>query len=196
MFTGIVAETGKVVRIKPGKRSTELRIQSRQVARGVKCGDSVAVNGACLTVVAKRGLELRFDVLTETIRRTSFGDCRADSPVNLARPVAVNGRLDGHIVQGHVDGVGRVRRWEKVGQDFALEVVVPRPLLKYIVEKGSIAVDGISLTVAAVGRNWFRVWIIPHTRKITNLHHRRVGDRVNLEVDVVAKYVERMLRHR
>jgi riboflavin synthase len=186
MFTGIVEEAGELVRIQPGRKSTELTVRSRVTAR---TGDSVAVNGACLTVVGKRGRQLRFDVLNETIRRTNFGELRAGSLVNLERPLRANGRLDGHFVQGHVDATGTVRRWEKVGKDYVLEVTAPRGLMKYIVEKGSIAVDGISLTVAGVGRDWFRVWIIPHTRAITNLRTRRVGDSVNLEVDILAKYV-------
>ncbi len=193
MFTGIVEEAGEVVAIKPGRKSTELVVRARLTARR---GGSIAVNGACLTVVGKRGRLLRFDVLNETIRRTNFGELRPGSLVNLERPLRADGRLDGHFVQGHVDATGRVRRWEKVGKDYVLEVAAPRALMKYIVEKGSIAVDGISLTVAGVGRDWFRVWIIPHTRAVTNLRSRRVGDAVNLEVDVLAKYVERVLHRR
>jgi riboflavin synthase len=116
--------------------------------------------------------------------------------VNLERPLRADARLDGHFVQGHVDATGRVRRWEKVGKDYVLEISAPRAVMDYIVEKGSIAVDGISLTVAGLGRDWFRVWIIPHTRAVTNLRQRRVGDAVNLEVDILAKYVERVLRRR
>ncbi len=193
MFTGIVEEAGEVVAIKPGRKSTELVVRARLTARR---GGSIAVNGACLTVVGKRGRLLRFDVLNETIRRTNFGELRAGSLVNLERPLRADARLDGHFVQGHVDATGRVRRWEKVGKDYVLEVAAPRALMKYIVEKGSIAVDGISLTVAGLGRDWFRVWIIPHTRAVTNLRARRVGDAVNLEVDILAKYVERVLHRR
>jgi len=156
----------------------------------------VAVNGACLTVAAKRGRLLRFDVLNETLCRTNFGTLRPGDLINLERPLRADTRLDGHFVQGHVDATGRVRRWERAGKDYVLEVVAPRALMKYIVEKGSIAIDGISLTVAGVGRNWFRVWIIPHTRATTNLRVRQVGDAVNLEVDILAKYVERMLKGR
>ena len=159
----------------------------------LRTGQSVAVNGACLTVAAKRRRLLRFDILNETIRRTNFGELRPGSVVNLERSLLAGGRFDGHFVQGHVDATGRVRRWEKHGKDYVLEVSLPRVLMKYIVEKGSIAIDGISLTVAGVGRDWFRVWIIPHTRSITNLRLRQVGDAVNLEVDILAKYVERML---
>jgi riboflavin synthase len=193
MFTGIVEEAGEVVAIKPGRKSTELTVCARPTT--VR-GGSVAVNGACLTVVAKRGRRLRFDVLNETMLRTNFSELRPGSLVNLERPLRADARLDGHFVQGHVDGTGRVRRWEKVGKDYVLEVTAPRALMKYIVEKGSIAVDGISLTVAGLGRDWFRVWIIPHTRAVTNLRARRVGDAVNLEVDILAKYVERLLHCR
>jgi riboflavin synthase len=193
MFTGIVEEAGEVVAIKPGRKSTELMVRCRATAR---IGNSVAVNGACLTVVGKRGRALRFDVLNETIRRTNFGELQSGSLVNLERPLRADGHLDGHFVQGHVDGTGRVRQWKKVGKDYVLEVTAPRALMKYVVEKGSIAVDGISLTVAGVSRDWFRVWIIPHTRVITNLRTRQVGDAVNLEVDILAKYVERILGRR
>ena len=173
MFTGIVEEAGEIVRLKPGRKSSELTLRARRVVASVRTGSSVAVNGACLTVVAKRGRHLRFDVLNETIRRTNFEELRPGSFVNLERPLRADSRLDGHFVQGHVDGTGRIRRWEKVGKDYVLEVTAPRPLMKYIVEKGSIAIDGISLTVAGVGRDWFRVWIIPHTRAITNLCRRQ-----------------------
>ena len=193
MFTGIVEETGQIVGITPGRASTELRVSVGKVGRTLRRGDSLAVNGVCLTVVEKRGRQVRFDVLNETLRRTNFGELQAGSLVNLERPLAASGRLDGHFVQGHVDGTGVVRRWGPVGKDYVLEVTVPRPLLRYVVEKGSIGIDGISLTVATVGRDWLRVWIIPHTRAITNLRTRRVGEHVNLEVDILAKYVERAM---
>ena len=193
MFTGIVEEAGEVVAIKPGRKSTELTVRSRATAH---IGDSVAVNGACLTIVAKRGQQLRFDVLNETLRRTTFRQLHTGSLVNLERPLRADARLDGHFVQGHVDATGCVRRWERAGKDYVLEIAAPHALMKYIVEKGSIAIDGISLTVAGMGRDWFRVWIIPHTRAITNLRVRQVGDAVNLEVDILAKYVERMLKGR
>jgi riboflavin synthase len=193
MFTGIVETTGKIVTIRPGRKSTELIVRT---AIAPRVGDSLAVNGVCLTVVAKRGPRVRFDVLNETMRRTNFGELADGSLVNLERPLRANAGLDGHFVQGHVDGTGRVRRWEKVGKDYVLEVTAPRLLMKYIVEKGSIAVDGISLTVAGLGCDWFRIWIIPHTCAITNLRTRHPGEAVNLEVDILAKYVERMLRHR
>ena len=196
MFTGIVEEAGRAERVSKGPKSTELFIRAKTILRGLRIGNSVAVNGTCLTVVAKRGSLLKFDVLNETLRRTNLGAVKHGSLVNLERPLRADGRLDGHFVQGHVDGTGVVRRWEKVGKDYVLEITTPRPLVKYIVEKGSIAIDGISLTVAAVGKDWFRVWIIPHTRDVTNLSQCRQGDSVNLEADILAKYVEKSTKGR
>jgi riboflavin synthase len=193
MFTGIVEGTGEVVGIRPGRKSTELVIRAPFAPR---VGASIAVNGACLTVVARRGSRVQFDVLNETMRRTNFGALHTGSLVNLERPLRADARLDGHFVQGHVDATGRVRRWEKVGKDYVLEVTAARSLMKYIVEKGSVAIDGISLTIAGLGRDWFRVWIIPHTRAVTNLRGRESGDAVNLEVDILAKYVEHLLHRR
>jgi riboflavin synthase len=196
MFTGIVEEAGRAERIRKGATSTELYVRARNISRGLRVGNSVAVNGTCLTVVAKRGGLLKFDVLNETLRRTNLGKVKHNTVVNLERPLRANSRLDGHFVQGHVDGTGIVRRWEQVGKDYMLEIKTPRPLMKYIVEKGSVAVDGISLTVAAVGNDWFRVWIVPHTREVTNLCQSRAGDKVNLEADILAKYVERSIKGR
>ena len=193
MFTGIVEEAGKVVAIRPGKKSTELILQPKFRAR---VGASVAVNGTCLTVVAARAGTLRFDVLNETLRVTNLGDLRPGSLVNLERPLRANAGLDGHFVLGHVDGTGTVRRWEQGGKDYGLEGNAPASVMRYVLYKGSIAVDGISLTVADAGKTWFRIWIIPHTRAITNLQARRVGDRTNLEADILGKYVEKLLAKR
>jgi riboflavin synthase len=196
MFTGIVEETGIVERIRQGPKSTELYVRPKTVGRALRVGNSIAVNGACLTVADKRGTLLRFDVLNETMKRTNFGELEHGSLVNLERPLRADGRLDGHFVQGHVDGTGVVRRYEKSGTDYVLEVKAPAAVMKYIVEKGSIAVDGISLTVAAFGRNWFRIWIIPHTHEITNLQVRLAGQRVNLEADMLAKHLEKFFAAR
>jgi riboflavin synthase len=196
MFTGIVEEAGRVVRIRPGKKSTELYVQPRQVGRTLRVGSSIAVNGACLTVVARRAGVVRFDVLNETLARTNFGELRPGSLVNLERPLRADGRLDGHFVPGHVDATGVVRRWEQSGADYVLEVTAPPNIMRYVVEKGSIAIDGISLTVAALGKNWVRLWIIPHTRAITNLLTRQVGERVNLEADMLAKHLEKFFQGR
>jgi riboflavin synthase len=194
MFTGIVEEAGRVVRIRPGKRSTELTVRAPKIARSLRIGSSVAVNGACLTVVAKNQGTLRFDVLNETLQRTNLEFVEESSLVNLERPLRADARLDGHFALGHVDGRGKVRRFEREGKDYVLDVEAPPAVMRYIVEKGSIAIDGISLTVAGVHRKWFRVWIIPHTRKTTNLQVCRAGVRVNLEADILGKYVEQLMR--
>jgi riboflavin synthase len=196
MFTGIVEEAGRVERIRRGKRSTELFVRAQKTARDVRVGNSMAVNGTCLTVVGIRAGVLRFDVLKETLRRTNLGSIPAGGLVNLERPLRADARLDGHFVLGHVDATGVVKKFEKVGPDYVLDIQAPPSVMKYIVEKGSVAVDGISLTVASVGRDWFRVWIIPHTRAVTNLSSRHAGDRVNLEADILGKYAERLLRRR
>jgi len=196
MFTGIVEEAGTVEKIRTGKRSTELTIRPGKIGRTLKMGSSLAVNGTCLTVVGKRGGCVRFDVLNETLARTNLGQLKTGSLVNLERPMGVSSRLDGHFVQGHVDGTGTVRRFEKSGTDYVLEVKAPVGLMRYVVEKGSIAVDGISLTVAALGKDWFRIWIIPHTRDITNLRTRHAGDLVNLEADILAKHIEKLIEGR
>src|SRR5258705_8425655 len=169
MFTGIVEEAGEVVRVKPGPKSTELTVRAR-ITSGI--GGSVAVNGACLTVAAKRGRLLKFDVLNETVRRTNFDTLRPGSLVNLERPLRADARLDGHFVQGHVDATGRVRRWEKVGKDVVLERRAARALMKYIVEKGPNALDGLRPTPGGGGGDWFSGWVIPPTRAITNLRAR------------------------
>jgi riboflavin synthase len=196
MFTGIVQEAGQVKSIRPGKRSTELAIQPKTIGRGVRIGNSVAVNGTCLTVVKKTSGCLHFDVLNETLRRTNLGRLQPGSLVNLERPLRADAGLDGHFVQGHVDGTGRVKRFEREGKDYVLDIAAPASLMKYIVEKGSVAVDGISLTVAGVRKDWFRIWIIPHTRDITNLKTCKAGDTVNLEADILAKYIEKLVHKR
>lgn len=193
MFTGIIEEAGRVEGIFPGRKSTKLVVRTKKVGRKLRVGNSVAVNGACLTVVAAKNGVLEFDVLNETLRRTNLDCIGRGALVNLERPLRADARLDGHFVLGHVDARGRVKQFKKVGKDYVLDIQAPASLMKYIIEKGSVAVDGISLTVAGVGRDWFRVWIIPHTRKVTNLSACRVGDVVNLEADVLGKYVEKLL---
>jgi riboflavin synthase len=198
MFTGIVEETGVVRAIKPSAKSIALTIEARLCARGLKPGDSVAVNGCCLTAVKVtprgRARLVQFDLLRETWDRTNLQHAGSGSLVNLERPLRAGGRLDGHFVTGHIDGVGRIIRWERAGRDHVLEISTTPAILRYVVLKGSIAVDGISLTVAALTRRGFRIWIIPHTHDVTALHERKVGDTVNLEADILGKYVERFLR--
>jgi riboflavin synthase len=198
MFTGIVEETGVVRRVAAGASSIELSVEASVTSRGTRPGDSVAVNGCCLTVtsVAGRGRRrtLHFDLLRETWQRTNLRGCRAGGLVNLERALAMGARLGGHFVTGHIDGVGVIRRWERSGRDRVLEVEAPAAILGLVVFKGSIAVDGISLTVAAAGRRRFRLWIIPHTYAATALRQRRVGDEVNLETDLLGKYVAKLFR--
>jgi len=198
MFTGIVEETGVVRAINPSAKSIALTVEARRCARGLKPGDSVAVNGCCLTAVKLtsrgRGKLVQFDLLRETWERTNLQHARPGNLVNLERSLRANGRLDGHFVTGHVDGIGRIVRWERAGLDHVLEISAPADILRYVVLKGSIAVDGISLTVAGVTRKGFRIWIIPHTHEVTALQDRKVGDAVNLEADILGKYVGQFLR--
>ncbi len=200
MFTGIVEETGTVAAVRATNAGIELTVWCRVVARGLKLGESVAVNGCCLTVVKQtaRGRDklVRFDLLRETWERTNLQFAAAGSLVNLERSLAVGGRLGGHFVTGHVDGVGRITRWERSGADHVLDIAAPAEVLRYVVFKGSIAVDGISLTVAGVTKRGLRIWIIPHTFAVTALRERKAGDAVNLEADMLGKYVERFVTAR
>jgi riboflavin synthase len=195
MFTGIVQETGAVESIKPTRKSIEIAIRIKTIARGVKLGASVAVNGCCLTVVkiSARGKSklLSFDVLQESWTRTNLQFLKIGSLVNLERPLRADGELGGHFVTGHVDGVGKIVRWEKSGADHVLDIAAPPEVMRYVVFKGSIAVDGISLTVAGVTKKSFRLWIIPHTFEVTALHEKKLGDAVNLEADLFGKYAEK-----
>ena len=198
MFTGIVAETGTIERIAAARAGIQLNVRARRVARGLKPGDSVAVNGCCLTVVklTSRGPAklIQFDLLRETWDRTNLRFTKPGALVNLERPLRADGRLDGHFVTGHIDGTGKILRWERAGADRVLEIAAPAAVMRYVVQKGSIAVDGISLTVAGVTKKSFRLWIIPHTYEVTALRERRAGDAVNLEADILGKYVERLMK--
>ena len=199
MFTGIVEETGRVEEIRPGKKSIQLTVRLGKCGQGLKIGDSLAINGCCLTVVKiSRGKKklARFDLLKETWVRTNLQFAKIGSLVNLERSLAATDRLGGHFVTGHIDGVGKIIRWERLGQDHVLDVAAPPEVMRYIVFKGSVAVDGISLTVAGTNKKNFRIWIIPHTFEITALSQRQVGDFVNLEADLLGKYVEKFLTSR
>ena len=200
MFTGIVEEAGVIEKIAPGAKSIELTVRAQICGKGVKPGDSVAVNGCCLTAVkltpSGRSKLIRFDLLQESWKRTNFQFSRPGSLVNLERPLRANGELGGHFVSGHVDGLGKIIRWERTGKDHVLDISAPAEVMRYVVFKGSVAVDGISLTVAAVQKKSFRIWIIPHTFEVTALRERQVGDAVNLEADLLGKYVERFLTAR
>ena len=197
MFTGIVEETGAVQEIKSTPNSIRLIVHAKICGRDTRVGDSVAVNGCCLTVVktVRRGPGklLHFDLLHETWERTNLQEAHVGSAVNLERAVQMRDRFGGHFVSGHIDGTGRITRWEKAGNDWLLEVQASPELMRYMLFKGAVAVDGISLTVAAVQRKRFRIWIIPHTYEVTALRERSVGDRVNLEADLLGKYVEKFV---
>lgn len=196
MFTGLIEELGSVLSLAANQRGPRLQIAAPRVAEKIQIGDSVAVNGCCLTVAARQGDQLAFDLLEETIARTNLKTLRRDDRVNLERALAADGRLDGHFVQGHVDCAERILALEESGADWRLEVELPAEFAHYVACKGSIALNGISLTVAEVSPQSFTVWIIPHTKTETNLGTARAGDLVNLEFDLLAKYLERMLDRR
>lgn len=198
MFTGIVEETGTIEKIEPSAKSIRLTVRARICGRDLKAGDSLAVNGCCLTAVKMaskpRHKLIQFDLLKETWQRTNLQFVHRGSLVNLERALPANGRLGGHFVTGHVDGTGQITRWERSGSDWMLEIAAPAEMMRYIVFKGAVAVDGISLTVAGVGRTSFLIWIIPHTLEVTALRERAVGDAVNLEADLLGKYVEQFVK--
>ena len=200
MFTGIVEEAGVIEKITPTKKSIELTVRANVCGHGVKVGDSVAVNGCCLTAVkiSARGKSklIQFDLLRESWRRTNFQFGKIGSLVNIERSLRVNGELGGHFVTGHVDGLGKIIKWERAGKDHVLDIAAPADVMRYLVFKGSVAVDGVSLTVASVQKKSFRIWIIPHTFDVTVLRERKVGDAVNLEADLLGKYVEKFLSAR
>jgi riboflavin synthase len=194
MFTGLIEEVGRVVVLESTEAGTHLRIVAPKIARKIRRGDSLAVNGCCLTVSSRRSNEIMFDLLEETIARTNLKSLQERRSVNVERALAANERFGGHFVQGHVDCVSPIIVFDKRGPDFRLEVDLPSEFARYVARKGSIAVDGISLTVAEVLPKSFAVWIIPYTKTHTNLDRAQPGDLVNLEFDLLAKYVERMLR--
>jgi riboflavin synthase len=193
VFTGLIEEVGSVLWIRATDRGTQLQIAAPLVATGVRTGDSIAVNGCCLTVSSHRAEQITFDLLEETLDRTNLKDLRREQPVNLERPLAAGSRLGGHFVQGHVDCAARVLTFEQAGADHRLEVELPGDFGNYVAEKGSVALNGISLTIAELLPQSFAVWIIPHTRRATNLATLQPGDRVNVEFDILAKYVERVV---
>lgn len=193
MFTGIIEETGKIQKIEKSPLSAKLTIQCQKVLKGTKIGDSIAVNGICLTVTSLSPNAFTADVMAETLRRSSLSESAASSIVNLERAMAADGRFGGHIVSGHIDGTGTVTeiRQEEIAVWYAISAAPG--LLRYIVEKGSIALDGISLTVASVSSQGFQVSVIPHTRQETALAAKRIGSLVNIECDIVGKYIEKFL---
>jgi len=193
VFTGIIEETGRVEQFTKGAKSSRLRIGADAVLGGTQTGDSISVCGVCLTVIKLDGKSFEADVMAETMRRTKLGSLAAGSPVNLERAMAAGGRFGGHIVSGHIDGTGTVRYISREDNAVWLSIGAEEALLRYIVEKGSIAVDGVSLTVASVSRMGFKVSIIPHTGAKTTLLLMKAGDAVNLECDIIGKYIEKLL---
>ncbi|MEU8675605.1 riboflavin synthase [Streptomyces sp. NPDC048560] len=196
MFTGIVEELGEVTAVEELDDASRFRLRGPVVTEGAKHGDSIAVNGVCLTVVDLGEHEFTADVMAETLNRSSLGALAAGSRVNLERPMALGGRLGGHIVQGHVDGTGRIIDREVSENWEIVKISLPADLTRYVVEKGSITVDGVSLTVVEAGPDFFTISLIPTTLALTTLGLKQAGDPVNLEVDVIAKYVERLLGDR
>lgn len=193
MFTGIIEETGKIVSVQKGQKSSRLSIEGKLIFDDLKLGDSVAVNGVCLTVSSLSKTIFVADVMSETIARSSLGALKQGSLVNLERAMAANGRFGGHIVSGHIDGTGTVAGIKKDDNAVWITIDTSDKISRYIIDKGSIAIDGISLTVARESKNQFAVSIIPHTGKETTLLQKKPGDTVNLENDLIGKYVERFV---
>ncbi len=196
MFTGIVEETGRVLAFEPKAEAWSLAVAAHAALADLALGDSIAVNGCCLTVAQFDAGSFRFDVLEETRRLTNFAALKPGAAVNLERSLRLNGKIGGHFVTGHVDAMGTVATFEQRGKDHYLRVRVAPPLMRHVVHKGSIAIDGISLTIAEAEDDAFAVWIIPHTRAVTNLREKRAGDPVNLEFDLLGKHVEKLLASR
>lgn len=202
MFTGIVSELGTVAVVEATDGGAVFGVNAPATCDGLAIGDSIAVNGVCLTAVSVSGDRFTVEAISETLQRTNLGDLNTGSLVDLERPVeAAGGRFDGHVVQGHVDGVGIIRRIATEGSSKRIRVTAPPALARYLVEKGSVTVDGVSLTITAVSEvgfsePWFEIALIPFTLKVTVLGHKSVGDRVNLEADILAKYIERLMEAR
>lgn len=193
MFTGIVEEVGHVSGLARGAKGARVTIAAHEVLDGTRLGDSIAVNGVCLTVTGLTPAAFTADIMAETLRRSTLGQLAPGAPVNLERALAADGRFGGHIVSGHIDGTGILRRMRREDNAVWLTVDAPDELLRYIVEKGSVAVDGVSLTVATVSPSGFQVSIIPHTGGQTILRNKQPGESVNLECDMIGKYVEKLL---
>ncbi len=193
MFTGIIEETGEIAAIAHGAKSCALTIRGNIIFGDLKIGDSVAVNGVCLTATAIDGNTFTADVMAETMRRSSLGTLKKGSRVNLERAMSANGRFGGHIVSGHIDGMGFLRSLVREDNAVWVTVTADETLMRYIVEKGSVSLDGISLTVARVYKEAFSVSVIPHTGAETTLLNKKAGDRINIECDIIGKYVEKLV---
>ena len=193
MFTGLIEETGKVSSLRRGGNSSFIRIQAEKVLEGTVTGDSIAVNGVCLTVTEMGSGWFQADVMNETLARSSLGSLKPGDPVNLERAMAAGGRFGGHIVSGHIDGTGTVTDIKNDGIAVWYTITADPQILRYIVENGSVALDGISLTVAKVTAESFSVSVIPHTAEVTTLSKRKTGDKINIENDIIGKYVEKLM---
>ncbi len=193
MFTGLIEEVGRAVALPASDRGAQLQIDAPRIAKKIRSGDSISVNGCCLTLASRRGNRLTFDLLQETIARTNLKNLHRNDRVNLERALAANERFGGHFVQGHIDCVSPILSFEKEGANFRLELRLPSEFADYVACKGSIAVNGISFTVAEILARSFVVWVIPYTKRHTNLERAKAGELVNLEFDILAKYVHRVL---
>lgn len=194
MFTGIIEEIGEVLSIENGEKSSTILIKAGEILKGTRLGDSISTNGVCLTVTNLYKDSFKANVMAETLRRSNLGGLKIGSKVNLERALTLDKRLGGHIVSGHIDGVGTIIDLKKEDISTWFSIKIEKELLKYIVEKGSVAIDGISLTVAYVDREKFKVSIIPHTGENTILLTKKLGDSVNIECDIMGKYIEKLLR--
>ena len=189
MFTGIVEEKGNVKELHRSANLLTLSVYAKKVFPGTKIGDSIAVDGVCLTVIRTNGRALTFELMKETLQKTTLGSAKANTQVNLERALKTNSRLGGHFVQGHIDGIGIIKNKKTLPNYLRYEITVPKNLARYIVPKGSIAIDGVSLTVGEVRTSTFSVYLIPHTLGVTTLGSKKAGDKVNIETDILAKYI-------
>jgi len=192
MFTGIVEVAGKVKAVTPRGKGWSLEVEAGDVAKGAKIGESIAVNGCCLTVTGVQGGLVTFDLLDETRSKTNLKALQPGARVNLEGALRADGKVGGHFVTGHIEATAKVTKWGRAGQDWELEAEVPAGMEQFLVPKGCVALDGISLTIGRVEGRRFNVWIIPHTHEVTTLRDRKEGDELNLECDLLAKYVEKM----
>lgn len=196
MFTGLIEEVGRIESVIKSTKSASITIKAKKVLEGVQLGDSISTNGVCLTVTSYDSGRFSIDVMAETMRRSNFRHLTPGDEVNLERALSLGDRLGGHMVSGHIDGVGTVHSYEKEDNAIWITVAAPPEILKYIVQKGSIAIDGVSLTVAYVDDSVFKVSIIPHTKDATTLLHKKPGSEVNLECDMIGKYIEKFIEGR
>lgn len=193
MFTGIIEEIGKIEKINPIAGGLSIRIKAEKVIKDLAVNDSVCIDGVCLTVTKKENGAFWADAVGATLEKTTFNKIKADTFVNLERSVRLNDRLGGHLVQGHVNGIGTISEIKKLGENYLVKIIIPEDLERYLIKEGSIAISGISLTIADVTKNEISLSIIPHTWQNTNLRDKEVNDKVNVEIDILAKYVEKLL---